>query len=245
MKRMSIPTVPSINITKASEDDECVGQLQAQERFKSPEHCVDETYVTKRLTGLTLNSRSRCSSFNGPDMSVGSRLSTITVNAEVFRNILANRDSHNIFSSMDEDVDCSRWFYQSGSNEVEGPFDSFEMDNRFKEFKVNEDSKIKREGEEEFVSLVRLIKRYYTNVVAYQDKARMSKASSRGGRTHQRPLKSPKKQRPEVLIIYGRDDRVVSAVPRPQLAFFNPTIEHNDEEEEQLVSRARSQTLTD
>lgn len=188
---------------------------------------------------------SQCNSSFNQTVSQCSKLSRITMDMAVYRGIFINRDTHNIFSYIDEDINISQWFYISSSGDVKGPFDSFEMDSKFKDLTINDITKLKRDCDDDYFPLSRLVKRYYRNVLAYKhtDPQRASNLSNKMIRFRKGTITSSKRFKPERLEINGREERVVSALPRPTLVFLNNAVNSSDDDSEPCTSRVRSQTL--
>lgn len=194
---------------------------------------------------LQSETSSQCNSSFNRTVSHCSRLSRVTMDMAIYKGIFSNRDDHNVFSAIDEDVNCSQWFYKLESGDIEGPYNSFDMDLKFKEHVLTESTKIKRDIDEEYFTLNRLVRRYYSNVLVHRlnNTRRASNVSSKLMQFRKATIGSTKQPKPKILEIPGREERVVSALPRPRLVFLNNAINSSDDDEEPCPPRMRSQTL--
>lgn len=211
-----------------------------------PEIEMDNTVPEKSKVDLKSDSASLHNSSLTQTVSHCSRLSRVTMDMAVYKDILVGREGHNIFSSMDHDIHPTKWFYINNSNSVEGPLDSFEMDKLFKDLSFTEITKVRRKDEEDFFSVKRLVRKYYKSVqiCKLENAHRASNLSGKIVRFRKGTMTSTKKFKPENLEISGRDERVTSTLSRPQLVFINKATNSSDDDGDQFVSRVRSQTMT-
>lgn len=227
-----------------------INELQAEsaldDSFDSRDSDAENENRNPTTLDLKSNSSSICNSSFNPAMSQCSRLSRVTVDAAVYKLIFTEREQHNVFGSTAEPFKAQKFFLIIGG-EMDGPFDSSEMDFMFKTHKLEESSKIRQGVEGEFIPLSRCVKRYYCSVLAPKQNtqtpfADISNRQTRFRKTTLNSVQAPKPQRYEQI---QRETRVVSALPRPQLnASPQPSESESSEEDEAIVSRTRSQTLT-
>lgn len=187
-----------------------------------------------------------CGSALNPTVSHFSKLSRVTMNVNAYKKILQERAEHCVFSYLGEKDSKIKWFFESSEQKEEGPCDSVEMDSLFQGQRLQESTKVRRETEESFYPLSRVIKRYYCKFIADR-KAALPEApivASTIIRFRKPTLHSVQPPKQKYTLGDNREARVLSTLPRPQLVFFGDESSESDcEDDEIVVSRARSQTL--
>lgn len=246
MPRKLTLTLPTTSIIDEAPERSQHNNSDILDNVQNVEEVTDGRIVDKETVKMQSETSSQSNSSLNQSISHYSKLSRVTMDITMYKNIFREREAHNVFSSIEDNTNCNQWFYKLNDDTVEGPHSSFEMDQKFKNDILSENTKIKREVDDEYFPLKRLVRRYYNNVLAKKTKNtyRESNLSSKKIRFRKTTMNSTKRCKPEKLEITGREERVVSALPRPKFTFYNNCTNSSDEDDsEPCTPRIRSQTL--
>lgn len=184
--------------------------------------------------------------------SVRSSLSYITIDNSIYQDILANRQRHDIFNSLDADSpDEVLWFYKPSAEEgsqTEGPFTSRQMDELFQQDRLGEDHYLRKEEDEDFIPFAVVLKRYYKKLAMEKQNAQPRKSNDLtvklsflnpeavtfSKRAHQK--------RHSAILTGQRMNRVLSHEVKPNLSFLDEIVEDADMNEF-IQTRCRSNTM--
>ena len=118
-------------------------------------------------------------------LSICSAFSRVTIDQNIYHDIVKNRKTHNVFTDLEEpdaDLKAKVWHYLDEKGNIFGPFSSQQMNDFFQLHKFSDKIKIKKKYvNDDFVPMKLLIKRYYKKILAEKldiDKTR-SKALSK------------------------------------------------------------------
>ena len=139
-----------------------------------------------------------------------------------------------------------KWYIKFQTGIIEGPFDTYEMDEKFQSFKINEKTKIKMKEEDYYYYLGKYVKRYYK--MKLEDKLDLKKAKNKISKKISNFRKGKfifkKNQDIEEFTPHIREERILSSAVRPKLIFLGDMLpENSDEEEEHCYSRLRANTM--
>merc|ERR1711976_128072 len=183
-------------------------------------------------------------------------LSRISTNNVFYKEIISKRNIHNIFSKLEkENIYEKKWYYIDENNYyINGPFNSLQMDELFKSFKINPKTKIKRKAEDDnYYFLANIIKRYYKRIISKKynfECKNYSIVSSKfvnfkKGQIVKR-IFSNKKKRFELYSTIQRGERTFSLATRPNNIYLKDMLPEDSGEKdnsENFYSRLRAQTL--
>lgn len=79
-------------------------------------------------------------------LSICSAFSRVTIDENIYFDIVKNRKSHNLFLDLaenQEDFDIKMWHYMDAKDNIFGPFSTRQMNDFFQLYKINEKYKVK------------------------------------------------------------------------------------------------------
>ncbi len=172
-----------------------------------------------------------------------SKISKLSIDFELFFDILENRESHFPFEELSNG---DSWFYFDEEGVEYGPFSAQTMNSLFHEDRLSDLLKFRRSDEDRHVTFDQMLKRYYK---------RRNPQKITAQPTRQRPTQPVRLQRDknDVIDTFGsrfkaRDARIFSDQVRPTFSFGLKPNEGSTEEEasdgeEVLETRCRSVTM--
>ena len=175
-----------------------------------------------------------------------SRLSRMTIDRVMFKEIFAKREFHSIFSSQAENIYKRVWYMKNQQNTIEGPFTPLEMDDRFKSRKINMKTLIKHKTDDDYYYLAKLARTYYKNVLSFNHdiEREINNLPNKVVRFRKGFQVSTPEVNLENFAPVCKRERVVSTVPKPNLVFLkNGDMSYQDNEEDQLHIRLRAKTF--
>lgn len=205
-----------------------------------PDHLTFESPIERRSSvNISLTNTS-------DNHSMISKPSVLTLDMAVFSDILVNRNVHSIFNTISGDSNNDEWFFSNVNNSFEGPFSSFDMDEKFKAKILNENTWIKNAMYAEPMPLTRFVGKYYKRLVAAKQlSCNKSTTISRRSVNVLKDSFNRSRANPKDVKNVNREDRVTSTLTRPNLYFLKENDQENssDDEEDVVVSRTRSYTM--
>lgn len=177
-----------------------------------------------------------------------SKLSRVTMDKIILQDVMKRRGGHALFVSLEkEDPKEKKWYYIDDLNgSINGPFNSYDMDERFQLHKLNERTRVKTKEEDDYYTFSKMIQRYYKNVLVEQlelEKA-PSKLSNKVIMFKKGTTLPNNKRARENFETTNREERVVSMIPRPTFLHLKDMLPaDSDEEEESCYQRMRANTL--
>lgn len=108
-----------------------------------------------------------------------SAFSRVTIDQNIYRDIVKNRKNHNIFIDLEkEDILAKNWHYKDEQGRIFGPYSAQQMNDLFQLFKFTEKYRVKKKYvNDDFISFKYLIKRYYKKILS--EKLNMDKTRSK------------------------------------------------------------------
>ena len=175
-----------------------------------------------------------------------SYLSYVTMNVILYRSIFEECSKHSIFTSLDNNSKTKKYFFLSSNNDINGPFSSLEMDNKFKDSRFDNTTAIRTNEDNSYISLSQYVKKYFYRMLAnktnkIQNESPIINISDRLKNTMFKNNKSFERNtsKPE-----NRENRLVTTLPHHNLFFLNEVSNSETETENgNTISRARSLTL--
>lgn len=186
-------------------------------------------------------------------LSLCSAFSRVTIDKNIYIDIIKNRKAHNIFLDLaekGENIDEKQWHYMDDKDNIFGPFSTQQMNDFFKLFKLNEKFKVKKKFDsDDFIPFKVLIKRYYKKMLAEKldiEKTRSRALSKKTVEFRKGDLVKTKKNQIEKFSSQGRVTRVLSEEVKPNLYFLGDIEEEesDSEEEEDYKPKTRIRSLT-
>ena len=113
-----------------------------------------------------------------------SKLSRVKIDRVLYKQILNDRNHHNIFVELEkENPTEKKWYIKHQSGDILGPYDSFEMDKIFQKNQIQEKTKVKTKFDDSYQFFSRIVKRYYKKVIEVKmnlqkDQSKLSKKVS-------------------------------------------------------------------
>ena len=213
----------------------------------------------------TSNADEQSSDFNSSVTATPSHcsgFSKITVDRDLFLNIMRKRKEHPIFTSLEPlRLSEALWYYLEDREGQElGPFNSEEMNKRFNVELLNEQTQIRQKLDEQYRPLSFYVKRYYKSVVCNIHNLRRSSVNVPTKTVRfaaEELLPRRAKRMSDAPRPLNREERFFSHATRPRFTMQHliPSeeeeselpVEHEEEDDQEgfeISCRDRSTTLT-
>ena len=175
-----------------------------------------------------------------------SKLSRIKIDRVLYKEILNKRQDHSIFLDLEEENPIiKKWYYINLDEIIEGPYNSFEMNNFYVKKKINERTKIKRSTlDDDYFFLSRYVKRYFKKILEKKlnlekDKRKISNKIQRF-RKGKIEFKKYFTEETEFFEAYNREERTHSLLSKPNLVYLVEDLV--DDEDDNCFTRVRAST---
>jgi hypothetical protein len=190
-------------------------------------------FEVDKLDKLVVRSLPRDNQSITNTLSICSAFSRISIDRNVYIDIMNNRKKHDIFLTLEaEDPDVKKWHYTDANEIIRGPFSSRMMNDFFLLNKIDDKIKVKESYKtDDFIPFKHIIKRYYKMITEQMEGVNRHKPELKV-RTmlfKKGELANLKKKRTENVNYRGRMDRVLTHEVRPSnLYFLEEAIEDPD-----------------
>lgn len=176
-------------------------------------------------------------------------MTRIQVDKLLLDEIWQKRDLHKVFTTIEkENPSEKKWYINTQKEEFRGPYNTFEMDQFYQNFKLNKNCKIKTIEQDNYLPLARYVKRYYKYYAEEQFQMRKTKSKLADNiqKFKKGKVQFVKNREIEYYHKKQRAERVFSFNITPSLIFLNDLLPERFDEQEQgecFYNKLRAQTL--